>query len=283
MRHLIHGAALWALLSTAALAANFSPLVVTGYNFDGIVERTAAAPYSSVAQNLDLSNHALFEIGLPGATAGGLPQGGLLSFTLNSNSYTFQLGPYGNGATLSPNLLRVNPSGDLALATPGRFISVAVLGFSTVKNLPGGAEAVGDATLHFNDGSSSVYSGAIDLSDWFITTPQNPNAAVNAIGGLVNTTGGTAAAAFEANAGTGPKFYVCVVNLTAADASKLLTSVTIGNFAYGNTLQFVMGLAGSLPPSPSPVPALGTGMLALLALMLAAVGWLSVRRRASSL
>ena len=249
MKPLVHVAWLWALLSTAALAATFSPLNVTGYNYGGIVPRTAAPPYSSAAQNLDLSNHALFEIGLPGATAGGLPQGGSLGFTVNANSYTFQLGPYGGS-----NLLRiVNPSGayTLTLAAPGKFGSVAVLGFSTQKNLPGGVEAVGDATLHFSDGSSSVYSGAINLSDWFIANPGNPNVVVSAIGGLVNTTGVTAATAFEANAGTGPKFYVSPVTLTAADTNKILTSVDIGNFPFGNTLQFVMGLAGSVLSPPT--------------------------------
>ena len=266
MRPLVHVAWLWALLATAAFAANFSPLNVTGYNYGGIVPRTATPPYSSVAQNLDLSNHALFEIGLPGATSGGLPQGGLLSFTVNANSYTFQLAPYGNGATLSNNLLRiVNPAGayNLALATPGKFASVAVLGFSTEKDLPGGVEAVGDATLHFSDGSSSVYSGAINLSDWFIATPANPNIVVNAVGGLVNTTGVTAAAAFEANAGTGPRFFVSLVNLTPADTNKILTSVDIGNFPFGNTLQFVMGLAGSVLSSPTITKAFGAPSVAL--------------------
>jgi hypothetical protein len=283
MRHLAHIAPLWALLSTAALAANYSPLIVTGYNYDGIVERTASPVYSSTAQDLDLTHHALFEIGLPGTTAGGLPQGGSLSVTINPNSYTFQLGPYGNGATISPNLLRVNPSGNLTLVTPGKFLSVAVLGFSAEKNSPGGIEAVGDATLHFSDGSSSVYASALDLSDWLITTPANPNIVVGAVGGLVNTTGTPAAAAFEANAGVGPKFYVSRITLTSADTNKVLTSVTFGNFAFGNTLQFVMGLAASpVTPPPTPIPALGTGALALLALMLGTLAWLGLRRSASS-
>lgn len=283
MRHLAYIAPLWALLSTAALAASFSPVIVTGYNYDGIVERTASPVYSGTAQALDLTHHALFEIGLPGTTAGGLPQGGSLSATINSDSYTFQLGPYGTGATISPNLLRINPSGDLTLVTAGKFLSVAVLGFSTEKNSPGGVEAVGDATLHFSDGSSSVYTGAIDLPDWLIATPANPNIVVGAVGGLVNTTGTPAAAAFEANAGLGPKFYVSRITLTSADANKVLTSVTFGNFPFGNTLQFIMGLAGSpVTPPPAPIPALGTGALALLALMLGTLGWMGIRRSASS-
>src|ERR1017187_3134039 len=108
---------------------------------------------------------------------------------------------------------------------------------------------VGDATLHFSDASSTLYSGAIDLSDWYIASPGNPNIVVSAMGGRVNTTGGTAGAAFEATPGTGPKFYVSVITLTGADLNKNLTSITFGNFPFGgNTFQFVMGLAGV--PSP---------------------------------
>ena len=78
---------------------------------------------------------------------------------------------------------------------------------------------VGDVTLHFSDNSSSVYSGAVDLSDWFAAQPQNSNVVNSAAGGLVNITAGTAGAAFEATTG-GPNFYVSVVTLTPGDAAK---------------------------------------------------------------
>ena len=269
MKHLAYVAPLCALLSTAAFAADFfAPLSVTGYNFDGIVERNASPPYgstgSNTAQNLDTLHHALFEFGLPGTTAGGLPQGGSLSFTVNSKNYTFQLAPYGTGTGLSYNILNLpaSTSGTLTLTAPGKFASVAVLGFSTESGGVGAPEMVGDATLHFSDGSSTPYSGSIDLSDWYAASPVNTNIVGGAIGGLVNTTGVTAGAAFEATAG-GPKFYVSVITLTGADANKNLTSVTIGSFPYGgNGYQFVMGLAGSVS-SPTITKAFGAATIAV--------------------
>jgi len=227
MKKLVQAAPLWALLSTAACAASFTPVAVSGYNYDGIVEHTAVPPYSSAAQSLDgpSNNDALFEIGLPSATAGGLPQGGLFNFTTNGNTYSFQLGPYGNN-----NLLRANPSGALTLTTPAKFTIMAVLGFATQNNFGAGStELVGDATLHFSDGSSTVYGRAIDLSDWQAASPLNPNVVTAAEGGMVNIAAGTAAAAFEATPGF-PKLYVSLVTLTVGDAAKNVTSVTIGLF-----------------------------------------------------
>jgi len=94
--------ALWALVPTAAFAASFNPVAVSGYNYAGIVP--ASGPLSS-AQSLDGSNDALFQAGFPGATAGGLPASGVLTYTTISNTFTFGLGTYGGS-----NLLRVNPT-----------------------------------------------------------------------------------------------------------------------------------------------------------------------------
>lgn len=266
MRRLLKIAPLLVFLPIIVIASGFSPLAVTGFNYDGIVERTAVPPYSSAAQSLDLSNNALFEIGLPGTTAGGLPQGGLFSFTSNSNTYAFQLVPY-NGS----NLLRINPTGTLTITTPKPFTTIAVLGFSTENNGPGAVEMVGDVTLHFSDGSSSLYGHAVDLPDWFAAGAPNPNIVTAAAGARVSITSGTAAGAFEPTAG-GPNFYVSPITLTTTDAAKNLTSVSFGNFPFGgNTFQFVMAL-GSLTPTapitPASVPTLSTWALAVLGMLL---------------
>jgi hypothetical protein len=262
MKRFLTGITLFAALSITASAATFSALAVTGYNYGGIVPNTAVPPYSSVASSLDTSNDALFQIGLPGATAGGLPVSGVLSFTVNSNSYSFTLGPAG-----SNNLLRVNPSGTMTLTTPAKFAALAVLGFTTGNNSPGAIEMVGDATVHFSDSSSSVYSGSVDLSDWFAATPQNPNVVTSAVGGTVNITSGTAAGAFQATA-NGPKFYVSVITLTAADAAKTVTSVGFGNFPFGgNSYQFIMGLDGETAPPPPVTPVPPAWVLAALAMI----------------
>ena len=80
MKTFVGVTALWAFLPTVTLAATFTAVGVTGYNVAGIVPNTAAPPYSSSAQSLDASNDALFQLGLPGTTAGGLPANGLLTY-----------------------------------------------------------------------------------------------------------------------------------------------------------------------------------------------------------
>jgi hypothetical protein len=151
VKRLAKATALLALLPAAAFAAGFTPVAVSGYNFSGIVPSTAVPPYSG-AQSLDPpSNDALFQFGLPAATAGGLPQAGVITYTNGSNTYTFGLGAYGFS-----DLLRVNPTGTFVLTSPGTFASIAVLGFSTQNIGPGAIEMVGDVTLYFSDGSSSV-------------------------------------------------------------------------------------------------------------------------------
>ena len=263
LRQLLTAALLCLGLSTSVLADSFSSVAVTGYNYAGIVPNTAVPPYSSTASSLDLQNDALFEAGLPGTTAGGLPESGVLSYTSGSNSFNFALGPYGG-----LDLLRVNPSGTLTLSDPTTYSAIAVLGFSTENNAPGSVEMIGDVTLHFSDGSSSVYTQAVDLSDWFAKHPGNSNIVTSAAGGLVNLTSLTAASAFEATSG-GPNFYVSVVDLTPGDAAKTLTSVGFGDFTSGgNSFQFVMALDGETAPAPTPEPPaqalLALGLLGVL-------------------
>ncbi len=273
---LLLAAALWAFLPAAVLGANLLPLAVTGYSYGGIVPNTAVPPYSSTASSLDLANDALFETGLPATTAGGLPASGMLTYASASSTYTFDLGQYGGS-----NLLRVNPTGTLTLSHPGSFTSIAVLGFSTQNNSPGAIEMIGDVTLFFSDGSSSVYSGAVDLSDWRASSPGNPNVVTSAAGGLVNIIAGTAAGAFEPTS-PGPNFYVSVITLTANDAAKVVRSIGFGNFPLGgNTFQFIMAVsAATAPPPPPPVPAPSALWLAALGILFVGAACSRLRRAA---
>ena len=270
-------AALSALLPGASLGASFTAIAVSGFNYSGIVPHTAAPPYSTSSSSLDGSNNALFEVGLPSTTAGGVPQGGILPYSANPNTFSFNLGPYG-----ANNLLRINPTGSLNLVTPATYQSIAILGFTTGNNAPGSLEMVGDVTLHFSDTTTSVYSKAIDLADWMATNPLNPNVVTSAEGGLVNITAGTAAAAFQATPGV-PKFYVSIIQLSVADAAKTLSAVSFSNFPFGgNGFQFVMAVDGFQPvpvvPPPTAAPAVDGWRLGLLTLLLAGAAIAGISR-----
>lgn len=282
MKTVVGVSALWTLLLPgAALASNFAAIGVTGYNYGGIVANTATPPYNTSTSSVDASNDALFQIGLPGTTAGGLPQNGILAYTDgSSNQYSFGLGPYGG-----LNLLRINvaSTGTFTLATPKSYPSIAILGFTTGNNAAGALEMQGNVTLHFSDTSSTVYSKGVDLSDWLTATPINPNVVTSAMGGLVSLTAGTAAGAFEPTQG-GPKLYVSVVNLTQGDAAKTLTSVDFGNFPFGgNGFQFIMAISGLVPtppPPPTAAPAVTGWPLAALTILLAGAALTALRRMA---
>lgn len=274
-----------AALSTAVamgapVGASYTAIPVSGFNYSGIVPHTAAPPYSTSASSLDASNHALFEVGLPSTTAGGVPQGGVVPFTANPNTFSFMLGPYG-----ANNLLRINPTGSLNLVTPAKYQSIAILGFTTGNNAPGSLEMVGDVTLHFSDTTTSVYSKAIDLADWMATAPLNPNVVTSAEGGLVDITAGTAAAAFQSTPGV-PKFYVSVIQLSVADAAKTLTAADFSNFPFGgNGFQFVMALDGFEPgpvvPPPTAAPAVDGWRFGLLTLLVAGAAIAGITRMGS--
>ena len=88
MKTFVGVTALWAFLPTVTLAATFTAVGVNGYNFAGMVPNSAGPPYSGSAQSLDLSNDALFQFGLPGTVAGGLPANGVLTYINGATTYT---------------------------------------------------------------------------------------------------------------------------------------------------------------------------------------------------
>src|SRR5215471_7710248 len=110
------------LLTVALMAAAFqlqaqSPIALTGWNRDVIVENSATPPYSSAALPFDVpNNYGFYQAGLPGSTRG-LPAGG--SFTsLVDGTTVFQFQPY-----TANNVLQLSEStssfGTLTLTTPG--------------------------------------------------------------------------------------------------------------------------------------------------------------------
>ena len=143
-----------------------TPIAVTGYNRDVVVENTAGGgnttPYTQ-AFNTTAAN-TFYEAGLGdtgswsyGDGAGGLPQSGLFTSALDGAT-AFQFASYtaNNVLYLTPG----SPSGTLTLAAPAAFKSLSVLAASA----NGGG--TGSFVIHFANGTSSR-ALSFNAADWW--------------------------------------------------------------------------------------------------------------------
>ncbi len=254
-------------------AANFNPVAVTGYNFDAVVENNASI-FSNVARSLDATGNVFYEVGLPESTGGsGLPIAEQVSASVGGNNFSFNLASYGNNAGLVSNTLQIAP-GDgnhafisLGLNTPSNYTAMAFLGFSTEAQP---ATAVGDIQLTFSDNSTSLYSGALNIPDWYFGNGTISHPLIYNSTGRVNINDGL----FNQNlsgvgANDGGKLFASVITLTDNDKNKLVQSVGFRiTSSTSADRTYIMGV--SAVPEP--------GTVSLIALTAAAM---AIRRRRS--
>src|SRR6266481_5273084 len=114
------------VLSSLSLSAANTPISVTGWNRDVIVEAGATPPYSGAAAPFDLpNNYGFYEAGLSGGTRG-LPSSRTFT-SLVDGTTVFQFQPYkaaNNALQLSAS---TSSSGTLTFATPGIYSSLSIL------------------------------------------------------------------------------------------------------------------------------------------------------------
>lgn len=260
MKHLTVAVCIFSSVVGLVSAAEFHPVAVTGYDFDAVVESNATLgsfpnAYTSAAQPLDATGNTFYEQGLPGAGVGtGLPTSKTISTTTGGNTFNFDLANYGNNTGLASNALQIAPGPGghafitLNLVTSATYSSMAFLGFSTEAQP---ATAIGDVQLTFTDLTTSVYTGVLDIPDWYFGTGTVSHPEIWNATGRVNTEDGL----YNQNlSGVGPldggKLFASVINLTAGDQLKSVQSVGFRiTSSTASDRTYIMGVAAVPEPS----------------------------------
>ncbi len=236
--------AVFAVSGAATAAGAFTPLAVTGYNRDLIVEANAPQPLTSVnattvSMDAGLANTGFswYERGYnTNAPATGLPTGGstLTNISAPDHVYVLPASYTQNNAVLVDS----ENNGTIRFATPAKFSTLSFL-----TSAGNGAVTIG-YTVNHEDGS--IETGTFAAPDWFNATGPafNANGRVDVGNGLY------------ANVNSGyPRLYPA--DITQIGTNSPITTVDLSlSEGTGHAAVFaVSGALGNVPPLVASQPA----------------------------
>ena len=218
-----------AMFTRSAWSANMTPIVVTGFNRDVVVEKTSGPPpFSTALEYNPGEGTAYYQTGLTGKNHG-LPPSGLFASAL-ADGTTFQLQAY-----TGPNALVLSSetgltSGTLTLPTPLVYKRIAIL-----ANSASGGSGSATLTIRFTDGTT--YATTYVAQDWFNTA------------GNIALQGGeriTLSSGAVSGAPTNPRFYQTTLALgNLLPNNKPIVSLTFSK-ATGASATAVYAVSGEV-------------------------------------
>jgi hypothetical protein len=244
----------FALLAVPLSARAATPLVVTGFNQDIVVENSApgAGQNNQVFVNATMDNGTLntggtfYQQGTAGTT-GGLPAAGTPVTSLFNPASTFVFQPYqGNNALVLAGQNAVSRTGTLTLVVPTPLSNLAL--FGATGNAGGATNQNDTVVVNFADATPPQTFTVTHLAqDWF-----NGSQAALQVGGRFNNvvTGG-----IDNTGTTNPRIYEDDIDLSAFSTHPVASLTITFNATSANQnnggYNAIVAVSGTVVPEPA--------------------------------